>query len=37
MIFFIKCAVNFMRHCKRTKLKTSDLKQAFQQCNIEVH
>ncbi len=25
-----------MRHSKRTKLKTSDLNQAFHQCNIEV-
>ena len=33
---FFKCAVNFMRHCKRSKLKTSDLNKTFQLCNIEV-
>ena len=29
-------AVNYMRHCKRLKLKTSDLNKAFQFGNIEV-
>jgi hypothetical protein len=30
------CAVNYMHHCKRSQLKTSDMNKAFQMANIEV-